>query len=432
MTLAEGNHHLVVEMCERAGGENLKMRYEGPDTDGSKVAADDGHVYVTHRGYNKSPQIFGSDGHPVNDRYAQWHCGGIQEILGTCPGMTAGDGFLQIGDWRLAALHSHYFTFSHRSLHSDGHTHSGPRRDHHSWDREPHIASSIKFGDRFIEFGHWWRLGEWDDGRHLVLSHRNNRAPIIWRDDGTVRHGPHRGWSLFGRAVGAASGIAFGNGFVQIGKWRIGDVNGVHFSIAVNGKTAEIMISNGGRRYGPRSDWTTFGRPIMDCRVVPDDVNSNVVALKPPLTEGLECDYFYNQAQCHVPDLGALTPAHTEVLPNIYMNHGSFPHVRQTNNFCIRCSGFLTTRAQGAYRFYTASDDGSLLYLNGEKIVDNNGCHGETEKSSESMTLAEGNHHLVVEMCERAGGENLKMRYEGPDTDGSKVAVPASVLMHSK
>ena len=27
--------------------------------------ADDGHVYVTHRGYNKSPQIFGSDGHPV-------------------------------------------------------------------------------------------------------------------------------------------------------------------------------------------------------------------------------------------------------------------------------------------------------------------------------------------------------------------------------
>ena len=94
---------------------------------------------------------------------------------------SAGDGFLQIGDWRLAALHSHYFTFSHRSLHSDGHTHSGPRRDHHSWDREPHIASSIKFGDRFIEFGHWWRLGEWDDGRHLVLSHRNNRAPIIWR-----------------------------------------------------------------------------------------------------------------------------------------------------------------------------------------------------------------------------------------------------------
>ena len=209
-------------------------------------------------------------------------------------------------------------------------------------------------------------------------------------------------------------------------------MNGVHFSIAVNGKTEEIMISNGGRRYGPRSDWTTFGRPIMDCRVVPDDVNFNVVALKPPLTEGLECDYFYNQAQCHVPDLGALTPAHTEVLPNIYMNHGSFPHVRQTNNFCIRCSGFLTTRAQGAYRFYTSSDDGSLLYLNGEKIVDNNGCHPEQERSSQSMTLAEGNHHLVVEMCERAGGENLKMRYEGPDTHGSKVAVPASVLMHSK
>ncbi|CAE7618246.1 unnamed protein product [Symbiodinium natans] len=423
--------------------------------------ADDGHVYVTHRGHNTSPQIFSSDpgtqhrgADPVNDRYAQWHCGGIQDVLGTCPGMTAGDGFLQIGDWRLAALHSEYFTFSHRSIHtpliclSDGTTRSH-RRDHHSWYREPQITSSIKFGDRFIEFGHWWRLGEWDDGRHLVLSHRNNKAPIFWRsligtalvpmehmtqtcDDGTVHHGVHHGWSLFRRAVGAPSGIAFGNGFVQIGKWRIGDVNGQYFSFTVNGKTAEIMDSGGGRHRGPRTDWTTFGRPIMDCRIVPDTDNSKITAPKPPLAEGLECDYFYNQAQCGVPDLGALTPAHTEVLPNIYMHHGSFPHVRQTENFCIRCSGFLTARTQGSYKFYTASDDGSFLYLNGERIVDNNGCHAEQERASHSITLAEGYHDLVVEMCEVGGGENLKMRYEGPDTGHSKVAVPASVLMHAK
>ena len=29
----------------------------------------------------------------VTQRYAQWHCGGIQEILGSCPGFTAG-GFI--------------------------------------------------------------------------------------------------------------------------------------------------------------------------------------------------------------------------------------------------------------------------------------------------------------------------------------------------
>ena len=48
------------------------------------------------------------------------------------------------------------------------------------------------------------------------------------------------------------------------------------------------------------------------------------------------------------------------------------------------------------------------------------------------MFLPAGTHHLVVEMCEMGGGEAFKMRYEGPDTGGSKVAVPASALKHAK
>ncbi|CAE7215982.1 unnamed protein product [Symbiodinium microadriaticum] len=260
------------------------------------AAMDHDHMSITHIS-GITAQIF--RGHPgsllipvcafrltveVNDRYAMWHCGGIQEILGTCPGITAGDGFLQLSDWRVAGIDSHHFSFSHRSIHtpliltSDGRTHSGPRRDWHTWDREAGI-STIKFGDRFIQFGHWWRLGEWEqNGRHFVLSHRNNKAPIIWR-------------------------IAFGHGFVQIGKWRIGDVDGHHFSITVNGKTAEIFTADARRHYGPRTDWTTFGRPISDCRVVPD---AGAQVIQPPLTEGLECEYFYNHAQCAVPELGVV------------------------------------------------------------------------------------------------------------------------------
>ena len=110
----------------------------------------------------------------------------------------------------------------------------------------------------------------------------------------------------------------------------------------------------------------------------PDTDNSKVPVPASALThehkrlaEGLECDYFYNQAQCHVPALGGLTPSHTAILPSIYMHHGNFPHVKQGDNFCIRCSGYLSTRNAGNYKFYTASDDGSLLYLNGEKVVDN-------------------------------------------------------------
>lgn len=257
-----------------------------------RFGADDTALYVTHKGYNTSPEMFHRDGHvipriqhpnyfhgvtSVTQRYAQWHCGGIQEILGSCPGFTAGHGFLQIGSWRVAEMDSDHFSFSHSGTYtpaiytSDGHVHSGPRHDQNSWDREPRETSTIKFGDRFIQFGEWWRLGEWEEnGKHLVVSRRDSKAPMIWREDGIAQAGPHDGFNLFERAVGAPSGIAFGHGFVQLGHWRIGDVDGRHFSIAhVKGKTAEILSAIDGKRYlGPREDFTTFGRMITDCRAV--------------------------------------------------------------------------------------------------------------------------------------------------------------------
>ena len=70
------------------------------------------------------------------------------------------------------------------------------------------------------------------------------------------------------------------------------------------------------------------------------------------------------------------------------------------------------------------------MYLNGEKIVDNNGCHGETEKSSQDKFLGPNVHSLVVERCAVGGGEAFKMRYEGPDTGNSKITVPMSAIKH--
>ena len=71
------------------------------------------------------------------------------------------------------------------------------------------------------------------------------------------------------------------------------------------------------------------------------------------------------------------------------------------------------------------------MYLNGAKVVDNDGCHGEIEKHSNEMFLAAGVHSLVVDMCELGGGEVFKMRYQGPDTGNSKITVPMSALKHS-
>ena len=72
------------------------------------------------------------------------------------------------------------------------------------------------------------------------------------------------------------------------------------------------------------------------------------------------------------------------------------------------------------------------MYLNGEKVVDNNGCHGEQERGSGDKFLKPGAHDIVVDMCERGGGEVLKMRWKGPDSGNSKVKIPATALKHEK
>ncbi|CAE7525385.1 unnamed protein product [Symbiodinium natans] len=150
------------------------------------------------------------------------------------------------------------------------------------------------------------------------------------------------------------------------------------------------------------------------------------------LQDGLQCSYFYHQNHCNVPDLGKLTAEHHVIVPQVFMENGRFPGIRQTNHFCVRCSGYLIIKKRGNYWFSTASDDGSLLYLDGHRIVDNNGCHGERERGSSWKRLSPGRHKLVVDMCEVGGGEALKLRYKGPDTGNHKITVPRSVLKYQK
>ncbi|CAE7754136.1 unnamed protein product, partial [Symbiodinium pilosum] len=166
-----------------------------------------------------------------------------------------------------------------------------------------------------------------------------------------------------------------------------------------------------------------------DTGVAKVKVPSSVLRHEAKLSDGLECDYFYGRAQCQVPDLKAMTPAHTAILPQILMENRNFPNLWQSDNFCIRCTGHLITKYPGSYKFFLNSDDGSLLYLNGEKLVDNDGCHGPREREGENF-LAAGAHRLEVSMCDKGLGESFKMHYEGPDSGNAKVTVPRSVLKH--
>lgn len=82
-----------------------------------------------------------------------------------------------------------------------------------------------------------------------------------------------------------------------------------------------------------------------------------------------------------------------------------------SDSFSIRYTGNIIIRADDTYTFYTTSDDGSKLYVNGIEVVDNDGAHGSRERSG-SIFLAEGTYPFTVEFFERNGDENLSVAYE--------------------
>ena len=100
--------------------------------------------------------------------------------------------------------------------------------------------------------------------------------------------------------------------------------------------------------------------------------------------------------------------------------------VRQReDNFGIVFTGSIQINSGGNYTFYTNSDDGSKLYIDGKQVVDNDGLHAPRERSG-SISLSSGRHKIEVQFFERTIGQVLDVRYAGPGV--SKRAIPNGVL----
>jgi mono/diheme cytochrome c family protein len=85
----------------------------------------------------------------------------------------------------------------------------------------------------------------------------------------------------------------------------------------------------------------------------------------------------------------------------------------KTNRFGIRFEGFLHIERAGDYRFHLGSDDGSRLFIDGKRIIDNDGLQAHTVRSG-SAKLQAGMHPLRVDYFQADGDMSLDLEYEGP------------------
>jgi len=100
---------------------------------------------------------------------------------------------------------------------------------------------------------------------------------------------------------------------------------------------------------------------------------------------------------------------------------------QRDEHFALKFEGLIDIPADGLYEFFTESDDGSALYIDGKQVVDNDALQGMTERSGQ-IALKQGLHKFEVQYFNATGGMGLAVRWSGPATP--KATIPASVLKH--
>jgi fibronectin type 3 domain-containing protein len=99
---------------------------------------------------------------------------------------------------------------------------------------------------------------------------------------------------------------------------------------------------------------------------------------------------------------------------------------RRVNEFfAFSFKGFIDIQTAGTYTFYTSSDDGSLLYINGTKVVDNDRDQGTTERSG-TITLNVGSYPIEADYRQRGGGYAFAVKWQGPGI--AKSTIPTARL----
>ncbi|CAN5255150.1 hypothetical protein BH09SUM1_BH09SUM1_18580 [soil metagenome] len=109
-----------------------------------------------------------------------------------------------------------------------------------------------------------------------------------------------------------------------------------------------------------------------------------------------------------IADLGAAMPEDSARQPDFALTLGA-----HGDHFAILFTGYLDVKTEGVYRFVLTSDDGSVLKINNEVIVDNDGLHGEQERDG-SVALRAGLHPYALNYFEGTGDELLRVEWEGP------------------
>jgi hypothetical protein len=156
------------------------------------------------------------------------------------------------------------------------------------------------------------------------------------------------------------------------------------------------------------------------------------IAATPHSGQGLLASYFeLGAAPATLADVPWSSAAnYTGIVSNLDLastNGQGWPN-GPTNNWGKRFTGSIRIPTSGSWTFYTNSDDGSKLWIDGSLVVSNDGLHAMQLRSG-TASLTAGLHTIEVQWFERTGNFGLIVSWSGPGVP-SQTVIPASALSH--
>jgi hexosaminidase len=128
------------------------------------------------------------------------------------------------------------------------------------------------------------------------------------------------------------------------------------------------------------------------------------VTLTGTLENGLKCVY-YKGSFDSTKNMSSVPPSQTFNVKDIEVPSGV-----KAPSFGLQYRGYINVPEKDIYSFYLTSDDGSALYIDDKKVVDNDGLHSAIERSGE-VALEKGLHKFSLDFIEGGGGYTLRLLY---------------------
>lgn len=155
-------------------------------------------------------------------------------------------------------------------------------------------------------------------------------------------------------------------------------------------------------------------------------INANGESSYDKQGRGVDYAYYETNSLSTLPNFNTLIPVQTGHVGNF-----SLGMQLRGDNFAVKFDGFISVPYNGNYRFSTTSDDGSELYLNNNRIVNNDGLHGNQKVTSSNIFLNAGvQYPISVWYFEQGGSESLTVTYQKTSGSGTlnEQVIPATAL----